>query len=705
MTGAPPAVDRRILEGLLADWLPRARGRRLLLAYGRYVGTEPEFVLPGPRRRRVHVTDQPSVLGILAAWQEHEAAHTGDDDLLVVTTGVTEEQLGWDIRGYAIGRAVRTVDRARVVAQRFGAADVDPRIRDKRESWLVDALLEAEPPGGWTPAGAVLTRDAAVGALIGARLGPEYSGGVLDAGALLEWSREPGGAARFAALPAAERDGIAEWLAGTAGEVARLVLRLAAEGRAGDAVPLGVLGTAAASSRQAALAFGGLLPGVDTEALRGLTDAAAGILERWVAQAESGGQGEAASERAWQVLRRADELATRAGLTQALSGNRFLPAEFEARLGALATALEAESLPEAERELAGVGGHALAQLAPARHHAAAAAVRLLAWLATPHGEAGSVAAAVRAQIQDTAWADRALAALWAGDPDAEPAVGRAYRRVCEAVRTRRDGMDGAFAKQLASWAAHASATEPAGCLLVERVQQHLAAPLRAPLVIVADGMSAAVATELGEAITRQAFTEASPTAGERAAAVAVLPSVTRASRASLLTGQVTTGEQATEKDGFAAFWRRRRKQATLFHKGELTGKAGQRLADELVGALAADGVVGVVLNTIDDALDHGREGARTGWRPNDVTHLPELLAAARDYGRPVMLTSDHGHVPERGEADGPRAGAPGRRATARWPWPARAWSTGTARSSCRGGRASATPRASTATTAAPRSPR
>src|SRR4051794_22917667 len=135
----PPAVDRRIIESLVETWLPYAKDRRLLLVYGRYVDGATEFtVTAGGTRHPGRVADQPSVRGVVEAWEEHQQAHADDDDLLVVTTGVDDSELGWDIRAYAIRHSSRTVDRAQVVAQRFGAVHVDPRIR--REAWLVDAL-------------------------------------------------------------------------------------------------------------------------------------------------------------------------------------------------------------------------------------------------------------------------------------------------------------------------------------------------------------------------------------------------------------------------------------------------------------------------------------------------------------------------------------------------------------------------------------
>jgi hypothetical protein len=60
-------------------------------------------------------------------------------------------------------------------------------------------------------------------------------------------------------------------------------------------------------------------------------------------------------------------------------------------------------------------------------------------------------------------------------------------------------------------------------------------------------------------------------------------------------------------------------------------------------------VVGVVLNTIDDSLRDGKSGSAPTWRLADITYLDELLTAAAAAGRPVVLTSDHGHILDRGE--------------------------------------------------------
>ncbi|MFN2497125.1 MAG: BREX-2 system phosphatase PglZ, partial [Pseudonocardiaceae bacterium] len=467
----PPAVNRRIIEALLGDELPHAP-HRLVLVHGRYEDSSPaEFCIDiDGVPRRIRVTDQPSVLGIVEAWQEHQA--TSGSDVLVVTTGVDDAQLGWDLRGHALHRSTRTVDRSKIVAHRFGAVEADPRIR--REGWLVEALLDAEPTSGWPRCGSVLTRDFAVQALIEARLGgPDladstFGAGALDADALLAWSRTSVGPARFAALSDAERAGMTGWLTEMVGDVAPVLLGLAGAGRGADAMALGVLGSvlvAPGVGAEAALAFGGLFGDLRFRPaqLRAFTAVVEGTLERWCAEAEStrASDSEGNRQRVLDVVERADELATAADLTEALATNRFLPSGLQARLRTVTGALSTRSrvtvaaVAAAETALGELLKHRLAGLYPRRLRAARMAVRLGRWLATPDPAVTSVAAGVRQHLNEWGWVDRALIVLWAGDPVGDPVVGEAYRALHEAARARRDALDEAFARRLVTWTENA----------------------------------------------------------------------------------------------------------------------------------------------------------------------------------------------------------------------------------------------------------
>lgn len=666
----PPELDDRIVGQVLRSYLPTDIARRLVLIHGRYAAGAPArfSVDVDGADRSVAVSDQQSVLGVAGAWQDHRDA--GEEAILVVTTGVPDRMLGWDVRGHALKRATLTVDRADIVAQRFGAQEVEPRVR--REPWLLTALLEAEPVEGWGRTGPVLTHATAVRSLVGARFG--FADAAPDAGVLLEWSRTSG-PARLTALSDAEQDGLASWLTEAVGPFATVFTALVRAGRATDVLPLGLLASLLDEpgvDSHTVLSIGQLLAGVP---LTGRTSeayvaAVLGTLERWITLAEGGGTaGDQARAQVLWVLDRADTLARDVGLD--VGDHPFLPAGFERRLADVATALNADpddtSVVVALGALERLREHRVARLHPGRVDSAAMAVRLMRWLARTDSGPGTVAQSVAGQLRTGGWVDRALTAVWAGEATVGPTVSSAYGRIHAKARERRDRADEHFAARLKAWAEHASTTAPGGALLVEDVLETVVVPLladdAAPLVVVIDGMSAAVATELGEQIADRGWTEISRDPGGRDAAVAMIPSVTRLSRTSLLTGRPTAGDRVTERDGFQALWQRHRRKTELLHKGDIAGTAGHRLSERLLTGLAdGETVVGVVLNTVDDALDHGREGDRVGWRLHDITYLPDLLAAARSYGRPVVVVSDHGHVLERSTESTKSAPGP----SARW---------------------------------------
>lgn len=647
----PPAVNRRMIEGLLGDLLAKPKDLRLVLVHGRYEGLDTEFVtVVAGTKRKVMVADQHSVLGIVESWQQHQRETAGTDDLLVVTTGVDDSELGWDVRAHAVRNSTQSVETADIVKQRFGAVGIDARIRG--EAWLLNGLLEAEPTSGWRRVGGVLTRDTAIAALVSARLG--FHGGrdsvvpSLDMAALLAWTCTPG-ADRFGSVPEAEQNGIASWLGEIIGGAAPVVLSLVARGRAEDVLPLGVLGAAAGhpdSARDAAMALGTL--GLRNPAeLDSLVRAVEDTLARWIPD-------HARRQQVREVVRRAEALAAQVGLTEALAVSRFAESGFQARLRAFAQAFTPvsrrdDAIVSAEAALAELRDHALTTVLPERFRVAETALRLRRWLAEPEPPMSSVADGISTHIAELGWVDHGLALLWVGDSTADPIVAKAYGAIYADARARRDRLDEAFAGRLARWVDTADSRAPGGCLLIEDVLAKIVQPLAgsSPLVIVLDGMSSAVAVELGTELSRAGWLEASPEAGSRVAAVATIPSVTMASRASLLCGKTTTGSQPVERAGFSAFWQERGKSAELLHAAGIAGAGGHRLSAGLLEAISTDTVLGVVLNTIDDSLDHGPQGDRTSWRIADITYLPDLLGAARMYGRPVVLVADHGHVLER----------------------------------------------------------
>ncbi|MBT8227532.1 MAG: BREX-2 system phosphatase PglZ, partial [Dactylosporangium sp.] len=302
-----------------------------------------------------------------------------------------------------------------------------------------------------------------------------------------------------------------------------------------------------------------------------------------------------------------------------------------------------------------VAAHALAQHPDElRVSRAFAGVRLARWLTQPALPAGTdFALLVTRHRDEDAWADRAVAAAWAGVDD--EALARGLRAVLAAARLRRQAHDSAFGQALAGQVEqHAAA--PAGGVHLEDLLAATVLPLakrRPVLLVVADGMSQAVATEVVDDVVRRydSWLECLPAGRDRrVAAVAALPSLTKVCRASLFSGELTVGEQSVERSGLEVLGKGHGVTTRLFHKIALDSSPdGYALADDVRTAI--DDVVDVqlvacVLNTIDDALDRSDPGG-TAWGADTVKHLRPLLDRARRAGRIVVLTADHGHVVER----------------------------------------------------------
>jgi hypothetical protein len=610
---------------------------------------------------------------------EQVTGHAGaaDGSVLVVLTDREDSELGNGVLSQVLGQQVLTVEPWSLVMESFGAQRLDPRL--VAEGWAAEALVDAIPLSGWPRlSGTVLNRDVALRHLAVGRLGLERLGVAaedLDAQALLRWSALPGAADSLGSLRAEERQGLVAWLIELTGRAAAALFALAEAGRGSDALALGVV-------------CGALW----APAARGVTERAQGRVDRYFGEAhpdddvvrafaaiaekvvtglleESAGSGPGAVDAGrlvHAVLDRAEELLVQLGVEDAARYSEVLRSGFEHRVGVVAGALRAW-LDGADR---GRGSAALAdavvalerhQLAGTQRHRverATMAQRLVQWLDEAIEELSSVGDGIDRQVAEWGWVDRALGHVWIGE-DVNAELKAAYRTVYERASERRRRLDAAFARRLGAWTA--AGASPGGMLTVESALPRVVAPLvvagkRPALLLVLDGMSAAVAVELAEELREHRWDEYDPLGdGEpeqparRRAVVAALPTVTTVSRMSLFAAELRQGGQDEERRAFEGHRLWRGRKVRLFHGDAVRGPAGEVLAEELQQALSdTDTLVAVVLNTIDDALDHGREGLDAGWRVADIGPLRELLDFARYNGRAVIVVSDHGHVLEHG---------------------------------------------------------
>jgi hypothetical protein len=230
-----------------------------------------------------------------------------------------------------------------------------------------------------------------------------------------------------------------------------------------------------------------------------------------------------------------------------------------------------------------------------------------------------------------------------------------YKRLFEQITEIREQQSHEFATLLQDWTALGS-SRPSP-IPVENILDAIVVPLAAKnrvLLIVMDGMSLAVCRELLTDIRRQDWTlltqEDQPSS--ILAGLATIPSVTEASRMSLLSGQLQCGVMKDEKKGFSShsgLLKHCRKNAhpLLFHKASLQGEEDAVLSNEVREAIQSpqNQVIGVVVNAIDDQLSKGDQ-LDVYWSCDRIKVLPALLHEARNSDRLVIVTSDHGHVLE-----------------------------------------------------------
>jgi len=626
--------------------------------------------------RTVRVRPAESALAAREVLADHR-----DGDWLVVVTDRDDDDLGAGVLAHFIWQRLRSPDPWEAVRHRFAATGIDPALTTHPQGRdLAAALLAATPPTGWpaAPAG-VLTRTHALGAVASAHLG--FDGDTADVLGVLRWSMTSDSVAALGELRRDVGDLLADttldWIAQRAGTAAAPIRALLARGELADVVPLGIVlhlltggppDPEAAHQAQLALVrlenrWGEIAPGPG--ALAALGQAAHALLSELVHDRRA----DADTRRA---LDRGDVVLAQIQAGPLARYSELLASGLRARFALLAEALRRavagpqpgdDALGAVEAAWSGVVEHRLAVQA-AQRAPFEAAVRLARWLALPESTAGAdrtpavLGALARQHLDLGSWADAAINDAFGGvdDPELSPAL----QAVVAAAQGRRRREERAFAAALAGAATAWGDGVPrdAGTVwYLERLLPGAVLPLArtAPvLLLVMDGMSAVTATEiLADATTRLGWLEAAlPGTDERhrAAALAVLPSLTEVSRASLLCGRLTRGQQGAEQAGYTELTAQGGKiSAKLFHKkGVDTTAAGWSVSHDVGDALDDQDLrlVTVVLNTIDDALDRS-DPAGTTWTADAVKHLEPLLARAASAGRTVVMTADHGHVVER----------------------------------------------------------
>ncbi len=611
----------------------------------------------------VTVVACPSVLSL---WEAIDARNP--DEWTVILTNVDDDDLGDTVVAHLLDGRLITPDPWDALRSNFSAATIEPALyRATNDRALANGMLGVLSDANLTPApGGVLTRDHAMSTIARELLGIVKSSDVeVDALAILEWSRSADAPQSWIELRANSGAelvaAVGAWLADRAGPLGRPLTAVLDSDRIADLVPLGVVaGLFCQEDTSNDRALGKFLERY------GLSDLGADDLNVWYTSAR--GLITMALENPQPVLHTAASIVGELGIVAAAATSDLLPQGLEARVNALADALtDALSQPAAdepdapalssgdlqsiESRWAEVGQHFLAGTSPTVD-ALCGAVRLTRWLAEPVVRARGLPESAALYVRRDSWVDAALIKTRRGGET--PLVAAALRAVIDTTLLRRSRHDHVFATALAD-------TPQPAIQTIENVLRGLVVPIArkvSTLLVVVDALSMAAANDLVAAIQRDGWTEISAAAsGQRASALAVLPTLTQRSRCSLLCGELREGADGVERSGFLSVIRDEHLEATggvadpIFHKRALDAiPSGASLATDVGNAIAdteRQKLVAVVLNYVDDTLHHTDPGG-TDWTITTITHLRALLQAAKSAGRAVVITSDHGHIIEYG---------------------------------------------------------
>lgn len=652
---APVATKvRRVTESELRGMLGQVAasqqqdGCRLLLVVSEPVWDGPPVLETDLGAVRVVAGTSP--LAVRIALVDHP------DDFLAVLTPLGIDRLGEEIAARAWRHSLRRPSSWDAVTSLFKVTQLDPSLRG--ESWMVDLLVRLAPVGGYPqPTSGLLDRDSAWRALFRHGLGLESdspSFGLSPEG-LLEWLSGPDAQDALARIDADARQRISIRLSGTVGAAAELLLELAAMGRGAEVVPLG-------------LVMDALWPEPDPT-----------VRVRFEERHLDGRSVSEAAARDWSTVAlrlvkddREGRFASTIDQAEALlasidpdgsADSSLLPSGLTRRFDRfgqrLLEALEADDAPTLgalESALDHLREHRDARASSDRVEAAESAVRLLRRRHMSDPVSGrqdeGLTALTRKYLEDGAFVDAARHRMALGESIASVVEG--YRRLLTTIDEERRQRDRRYARSVAD---EATGTPPAPTLdtqrplRIEDVLSAVLAPLatlRPALLLVIDGLSHAALPPLLDGLTAAGWQTHTPAGRPAPAVVAALPTVTNVSRASLLSGRITSGNQDVERSGFsgndALLVSTEGQAPVLFHKADLRTQDGE-IAPAPREAIAdtAQRIVGVVVNAADDHLAKGDQ-LRLADGLDGIPVLRPLLDEALQAGRVIVLTSDHGHI-------------------------------------------------------------
>lgn len=645
MSGALAQVSAQLDSVLARDSSVRA------VAIRTPVNTDWPSVLER-RGIRFHVRWCDSRLALREALQIVCSDH---QDGVLLLTSLADHEIPDDVMARLARTRVFQPKGWEIVRQMFNTHSMDARLG--RYDWMPQVLMDALDQSSYAPVpSGFLDLDSAWREVLGRVL--KMDSARPDAVSLMKWTQRQDADVSLGLLPPVARTDTLKWLASCAGGAGELITSCIEAGRTADALPLALVC--------------GVIFSTEAEGVTELAQAAI-RMERYLADHHvSVARGREWSEYASRHLEASTVDEMRGALDRAnailaeLRAASFahlsdwLPSGLELRLKRFGEALgvhvaapSKESAAQVDEAAAAVTRHRLASTQVLRIERVKMARRLANWMLYPVPADGSFDALVAYQADDGSFVDWARFRLLGGDE--LPELSDAYAALRAAVTNRKTCFVKKFATTLAERSRDA-VFKAARAVPVESILDTVVAPIAASqpvLLLVIDGLSLSIFRELFQRPESLGWCELIEEGASRPlAGLAAIPTITEISRTSLLCGRLMTGAAPQEKHAFAACSALLAHSTAslpprLFHKADLTEDGN--LAQEVRLALAnkSQRVVGVVYNAVDDHLS-GPDQLHQRWSLESLRLMAPLLREARDAGRVLVVTADHGHLLEDG---------------------------------------------------------
>lgn len=608
----------------------------------------------------VRVIQCPSELALREAL-----VHTDNSVRLVLLTRLDQSRLGKDVLARLWRCEPQRISPWRNLQQLIRVNEIDPRLtRNKEGRWMAEALLDCHDRyRDQIKFGEVLDLETAWLALAKGYL--DFDEPSVDMQALFKWSTAADVERRVADLPEDVKAHLDDWLRPVLPQLSDLVKTLFLNGQAHKLLAVGVA---------CSVMYGEHLASGETMDLGEVHSGRGRFIERYLGGVNIRSRalaefGDLALQCVSSLLRdgeiravapsldAAEQILASLGFGEVLSLSPALPGGFNQRLSRYAEALFASlkggDLAWAEQSYRDLQAHWLV-VRPDREaqlRRAEMALRLSRWLRqVAPTESVSVGQLLDDYLRDGSFVDWARSRLWEGD--SHEALNRAYKAIVDKVAAQRERLNKTFARYLPELAK--SKQLPDHQNPVETALTNVLVPVatdKPVLLLVLDGMSAAVYRELQEALAHHGWIEVrSSSDAPEPCLVTAFPTVTEVSRCSLLSGTLASGDANSEKKAFTNHPLLKKVASSRFppvllHKQDIQESGGRSLAAASRALIASTEhrVVGAVINAIDDQLSSSGQ-ISIEWGMDAIPILRQVLEAAREAGRAVVVTSDHGHV-------------------------------------------------------------